>query len=89
MLVSFQDTFNPSQEVKRMKMLGLIEMIHKLISMKHCCTCIHSETRECYMHSYKTSETFCKKRNESCITFDTCDDYEVDGRKFLNEDFYN
>lgn len=75
MMADFQKTFNPTEEDKEELVINLLTMIIELVKDKCCSTCKHSECRKDYMHSYETTETYCKKKDK--ITFNSCDAYEI------------
>ena len=75
MMADFQKTFNPTEEDKEELVINLLTMIIELVKDKCCSTCKYSECRKEYMHSYETTEIYCKKKGK--VTFDSCNAYEV------------
>ena len=75
MMADFQKTINPTEEDKEELVINLLTMIIELVKDKCCSTCKYSECRKEYMHSYETTEIYCKKNDK--VTFDSCNAYEV------------
>lgn len=64
MMADFQKTFNPTEEDKEELVINLLTMVIELVKDKCCSTCKYSECRKEYMHSYETTEIYCKKKDK-------------------------
>lgn len=67
-MADFQKTFNPTEEDKEELVINLLTMIIELVKDKCCFTCKYSECRKEYMHSYETTEIYCKKKIRLLLT---------------------